>query len=139
MEYNCVWILDMDFVHSTQQLGRFSYVFEKLSQGTNVCSSGFKRKYSYTKFAQWVKPVKILFLWRIKILHHLVSYLIHFAVRESYIIMWLLIHIVAVNDMSLFLAYISVLLVLLQAAFQHHIISNIKINFITLFHYQSPM
>lgn len=50
--------------------------------------------------------MKILFLWRSKIRHHLVSYLTHFAVRERYIIMWLLVHIVVVNYMPLLLAYI---------------------------------
>lgn len=83
MEHNCVWILDMDFVHSTQQLRIFSYMFEKLSQGTNVASLGFKENAAYkNKFTQLVKATKILFLWRSKILHHLVSYLTHFAVRE---------------------------------------------------------
>lgn len=108
MEHNCIWILDMDFVHFTQQLGIFSYVFENLSQGTNVSSLGFKIKYSCTKnkFTQLVKPMKILFLWRSKILHHLASYLTYFTVRERYIIMWLLVHTVVVNYIPLLLAYV---------------------------------
>lgn len=50
--------------------------------------------------------MKILFLWRSKILHHLASYLTYFTVRERYIIMWLLVHTVVVNYIPLLLAYV---------------------------------
>jgi len=50
--------------------------------------------------------MKILFLWRSRVLHHLVPYLTHFAVRERYRIMRQLVHTVGVNYMPLLSACI---------------------------------